>query len=170
MSPQLPRTSDPPELAPSQPSGASRCALSCIHTLEDSASGNSKRFAGHNAATLRRRLRAPAHPLFRDRWIATTVSVRRHLDAGHGRHLVDDLADQLASAHRPDADRSQLPVLILGLLAGATADIFDRRKLLIFWQAWMLGSVGLLAVLTFFGYVSPWTLLALTFCSTSALP
>ena len=51
---------------------------------------------------------------------------------------------------------ASLPVLLLGLLAGATADIFDRRKLLIFWQTWMLASVGTLAVLTFVGYVSPW--------------
>ncbi len=58
---------------------------------------------------------------------------------------------------------ASLPVLLLGLLAGATADIFDRRKLLIFWQAWMLGSVGILALLTFVGYVSPWALLAFTF-------
>jgi MFS family permease len=58
---------------------------------------------------------------------------------------------------------ASLPVLLLGLLAGATADIFDRRKLLIFWQAWMLGSVGVLAILTFVGYVSPWALLAFTF-------
>ena len=48
---------------------------------------------------------------------------------------------------------ASLPVLMLGLLAGATADIFDRRKLLIFWQAWMLGSVSILALLTFVGYV-----------------
>ena len=58
---------------------------------------------------------------------------------------------------------ASLPVLLLGLLAGATADIFDRRKLLIFWQAWMLASVGVLAVLTFVGYLSPWALLAFTF-------
>ncbi len=53
-------------------------------------------------------------------------------------------------------------MLLLGLLAGATADIFDRRKLLIFWQAWMLGSVAILAVLTLLGHVSPWTLLIFT--------
>ncbi len=58
---------------------------------------------------------------------------------------------------------ASLPVLLLGLLAGATADIFDRRRLLIFWQVWMLSSVGVLAVLTFLGHVSPWTLLAFTF-------
>ncbi len=58
---------------------------------------------------------------------------------------------------------ASLPVLILGLLAGATADIFDRKRLLIFWQAWMLVSVALLALLTFLGVISPWTLLLLTF-------
>jgi MFS family permease len=54
-------------------------------------------------------------------------------------------------------------VLLLGLLAGATADIFDRRRLLIFWQAWMLAAVALLSVLTFFDIISPWILLILTF-------
>jgi MFS family permease len=58
---------------------------------------------------------------------------------------------------------ASLPVLILGLLAGATADIYDRRRLLIFWQCWMLGSVAILAVLTFMGIVSPITLLLFTF-------
>ncbi len=57
---------------------------------------------------------------------------------------------------------ASLPVLLLGLLAGATADIFDRRKLLIFWQSWMLASVAVLAVLTLLGHVSPWTLLLFT--------
>ena len=58
---------------------------------------------------------------------------------------------------------ASLPVLLLGLLAGATADIYERRRLLIFWQAWMLGSVAVLAVLTFAGVVSPVMLLLLTF-------
>ncbi len=54
-------------------------------------------------------------------------------------------------------------MVILGLLAGATADIFDRRRLLIFWQAWMLTAVAILSVLTFFDIISPWILLILTF-------
>ena len=57
---------------------------------------------------------------------------------------------------------ASFPVLLLGLLAGATADIFDRRRLLLFWQIWMLASVSVLALLTFFGHVSPWALLAFT--------
>ncbi len=58
---------------------------------------------------------------------------------------------------------ASLPVLILGLLAGATADIYDRRRLLIFWQYWMLAAVAVLAILTFAGLVSPVTLLLFTF-------
>lgn len=101
--------------------------------------------------------------LFRDRWIASTIS-------SIGTWMQDTAGTWLMTVLTPSPllialmqTAASLPVLFLGLLAGATADIFDRRKLLIFWQAWMLGSVGILAVLTFFGYVSPWTLLALTF-------
>ncbi len=57
---------------------------------------------------------------------------------------------------------ASLPVLLLGLPAGANADMFDRRRLLIFWQSWMLGAVAILSVLTVAGVVSPWTLLTLT--------
>lgn len=58
---------------------------------------------------------------------------------------------------------ASLPVLLLGLPAGATADIFDRRRLLIFWQGWMLAAALVLCGLTFGGIISPWALLALTF-------
>jgi MFS family permease len=58
---------------------------------------------------------------------------------------------------------ASLPVLFLGLLAGATADIYERRRLLIFWQCWMLASVAVLAVLTFIGVITPVTLLLFTF-------
>jgi MFS family permease len=101
--------------------------------------------------------------LFRDRWIASTVSsVGTWMQDTAGTWLMTSLtASPLLIALMQTA--ASLPVLLLGLLAGATADIFDRRKLLIFWQAWMLGSVGILAILTFVGYVSPWALLAFTF-------
>jgi MFS family permease len=101
--------------------------------------------------------------LFRDRWIASTISsVGTWMQDTAGTWFMTSLtASPLLIALMQTA--ASLPVLILGLLAGATADIFDRRKLLIFWQAWMLTSVGVLAILTFLGYVSPWTLLALTF-------
>ncbi len=101
-------------------------------------------------------------PLFRDRWIASTVSsVGTWMQDTAGTWLMTSLtASPLLIALMQTA--ASLPVLLLGLLAGATADIFDRRKLLIFWQSWMLGSVSLLAVFTFLGHISPWSLLAFT--------
>ena len=101
--------------------------------------------------------------LFRDRWIASTISsVGTWMQDTAGTWLMTVLTvSPLLIALMQTA--ASLPVLLFGLLAGATADIFDRRKLLIFWQAWMLGSVAILALLTFLGHISPWTLLAFTF-------
>jgi MFS family permease len=102
-------------------------------------------------------------PLFRDRWIASTVS-------GVGTWMQDTAATWLMAVLTTSPllvalmqTAASLPVLVLGLFAGATADIYDRRRLLIFWQAWMLVSVAILAVLTFTGVVSPFTLLFFTF-------
>ncbi|SNT40160.1 Predicted arabinose efflux permease, MFS family [Granulicella rosea] len=102
-------------------------------------------------------------PLFRDRWIASTVSsLGTWMQDTAGTWLMTSLtASPLLIALMQTA--ASLPVLFLGLLAGATADIFDRRRLLIFWQGWMLGSVAILALLTFLGHISPWALLAFTF-------
>jgi MFS family permease len=58
---------------------------------------------------------------------------------------------------------ASMPVLLLGLFAGATADIFERRKLLIFWQAWQMVAVAIMAILALFGVISPIALLGLTF-------
>lgn len=58
---------------------------------------------------------------------------------------------------------ASLPVTLLGLPAGATADIFDRRRLLIGWSWWMLAIAAVLAVLTLFGWINPAVLLVLTF-------
>ena len=56
-----------------------------------------------------------------------------------------------------------LPVFLLGLPAGALADIFDRRRLLIVSQSWMLLTALWLAVLSFADLIAPWSLLFLTF-------
>ena len=58
---------------------------------------------------------------------------------------------------------TSLPVFLVGLPAGAVADIFDRRRLLLWTQGWMLVVVGILAVVTFAGFMTAWLLLALTF-------
>lgn len=101
--------------------------------------------------------------LFRDRWIASTVSsIGTWMQDTAGTWLMTVLTTSpLLIALMQTA--ASLPVLLLGLLAGATADIFDRRKLLIFWQAWMLVAVALLTIFTFLGHISPLALLAFTF-------
>jgi MFS family permease len=104
-----------------------------------------------------------SEPHFRDLWIASTVS-------NLGSWMQDTAGTWLMTVLTPSPllialmqTAASLPVVLLGLVAGATADIFDRRRLLIFWQAWMLTAVAILAVLTFFNIISPWVLLTLTF-------
>jgi len=100
--------------------------------------------------------------LFRNLWIASTIS-------NLGGWMQDTAGTWLMTLLTPSPllialmqTAASLPVVVLGLLAGATADIFDRRRLLLFWQAWMLGAVALLSLLTFFNVISPWVLLSLT--------
>ncbi len=103
------------------------------------------------------------HPLFRNRWIASIISnLGSWMQDTAGTWLMTALtASPLLIALMQTA--ASLPVLLLGFLAGATADRFDRRHLLIFWQAWMLVSVMVLSILTIIGIVSPGELLILTF-------
>src|SRR3954471_16950894 len=82
--------------------------------------------------------------LFRNLWIASTIS-------NLGGWMQDTAGTWLMTLLTPSPllialmqTAASLPILVLGLLAGATADIFDRRRLLIFWQAWMLVSVAIL--------------------------
>ncbi|MCL4501203.1 MAG: MFS transporter, partial [Deltaproteobacteria bacterium] len=56
-----------------------------------------------------------------------------------------------------------LPMFMLSLPAGALADIVDRRRLLLFTQAWMTAASALLGVLTLAGLTTPWLLLTFTF-------
>jgi len=58
---------------------------------------------------------------------------------------------------------SSLPFFLLALPAGSAGDIFDRRKLVLATESWMMGVAVLLVVLTISGLMSPWLLLVLTF-------
>src|ERR1700722_2885483 len=55
-----------------------------------------------------------------------------------------------------------LPFFLLALPAGALGDIFDRRKLILGTETWMLGVAVVLTVATVFGVMTPWLLLLLT--------
>jgi MFS family permease len=58
---------------------------------------------------------------------------------------------------------SMLPILLLALPSGALADTFDRRRMLIAVQVWMLVVAIALAALTAAGHMPPALLLTLTF-------
>ena len=93
-------------------------------------------------------------PAFRNLWLASIVSnVGGWMQDTAGTWLMTSLTGSpLLIALMQTA--ASLPVLFLGFVAGATADIFDRRRLLVFWQTWMLASVALLSILTLAGIVS----------------
>ena len=58
---------------------------------------------------------------------------------------------------------ANLPYFLMGLIAGALADIADRRRLLIIAQVLMLASAGTLGVSTLLHLTTPWILLGLSF-------
>jgi len=58
---------------------------------------------------------------------------------------------------------SSLPFFFVAAVAGAVGDVVDRRKLVLFTETWMVLASIAITVLTIFGAMSPWLLLALTF-------
>lgn len=56
-----------------------------------------------------------------------------------------------------------LPVLLLGIPCGVLADLFDRRRLLIIAQCWMMAAALLMALVAGLGKMSPSSLLILLF-------
>src|SRR6478736_3989242 len=51
---------------------------------------------------------------------------------------------------------SALPFFLLALPAGAIGDIVDRRKLILFTEAWMVCAAVALAAVTLAGVITPW--------------
>jgi MFS family permease len=104
-----------------------------------------------------------AYKMFRALWIASVASNigtwMQNVGAGW---LMTELSPSPLYVALVQTATS-LPVFLLGVPAGALADIFDRRKLLIFTQAFMAFAAGLLGWLTFMGKVSPIVLLLTTF-------
>lgn len=74
----------------------------------------------------------------------------------------------LVERHSPDVivalvqTASLGPTLLLGLFAGALADLFDRRRLLIFLQSYAVVVAMALAVVTYLGCLTPTSLLMFT--------
>ncbi len=101
-------------------------------------------------------------PLFRNLWTADLVSDVGSFMQGVGAAwlMVQQGAGPLLISLVQTA--SALPFFLLALPAGALGDIFDRRKLILCTEAWMLAVTTLLAALTMLHRISPWMLLLLT--------
>lgn len=54
---------------------------------------------------------------------------------------------------------SALPFFLLVLPAVAIGDIVDRRKLILYTEAWMVAAAVVLAAVTISGVITPWMLL-----------
>lgn len=104
-----------------------------------------------------------ALPVFRALWIAALVSNLGTLMQGVAAAW---LMTSLTTSAAPVAlltTAGSLPLFLVGLPAGALADVVDRRWLVLVTQVWMLLVAALLAGMTAIDWMNPWLLLALTF-------
>ncbi|MGB8129329.1 MAG: MFS transporter [Candidatus Angelobacter sp.] len=102
-------------------------------------------------------------PLFRSLWIAAVISYTgswmQNVATGW---LMTSLTSSPMWVALVQVAVS-LPVLLIALPAGALADIFDRRKFLLFTQASMVAAATVLGAMTLTGTVTPEILLVFTF-------
>ncbi|WP_417620680.1 MFS transporter [Parasphingorhabdus sp.] len=102
-------------------------------------------------------------PLYRGIWIANLLSNLGFLIQSVGASW---LMLELTSSPRMVAlvqTSITLPIMLLALFAGAVADNLDRRRVMLTAQCFMLTVSVLLALLTYFGFASPYMLLTFTF-------
>ncbi len=102
------------------------------------------------------------HTTFRSLWLASVFSnIGTWIQATATAWLMTSLtASPLMVSLVQTA--SSLPIFLLVLPAGALADMFDRRRLILCTQMWMLAAAASLGVLTATGHIHPWSLLAFT--------
>ncbi|MEO7384450.1 MAG: MFS transporter, partial [Novosphingobium sp.] len=119
--------------------------------------------------SLRDRLTAPGHtftpfryPAFRAIWTANLFSAIGSSVQSVGAAW---LMTELTTSHRMIAmvqASVTLPIMLLGVFAGAIADNYDRRRVMLAAQTGMLVASGLLAALTYANTIGPMELLAFT--------
>jgi MFS family permease len=107
---------------------------------------------------------------FRRLWATTLLSNLGALIQGVGASWMmviiaqsDDMVALVQAA-------TTLPIMIFSLAAGALADSFDRRRLMLVAQGSMMAVSVALAILAIAGQITPWLLLAFTFllgCGTA---
>jgi MFS family permease len=110
------------------------------------------------------------HSTFRALWTATLASnlggLVQAVGAGWLMTTISNSDDMVALVQAA----TTLPVMIFSLAAGALADNFDRRNIMLTAQTIMMLVSAILAIFAFAGLLSPWLLLAFTFfigCGTA---
>lgn len=103
------------------------------------------------------------HPIFRNVWIASTLSNLGGLIQSVGAAWL-----MISIAGSPDMvalvqASLTLPVVLLSLVSGAMADNFDRRKVMLGAQVFLFGVSVALMLCAWSGWITPWLLLAFTF-------
>ena len=102
------------------------------------------------------------YPAFRAIWIANLASnVGSMVQAVGAAWLMTELTPQHRLIALVQASNT-LPIMLLGLFAGAIADNYDRRRVMIAAQSAMLVVSAVLALLAWRGLVGPYLLLAMT--------
>ena len=102
------------------------------------------------------------YPAFRAIWIANLFSsLGAQIQSVGAAWLMTDLSH---SHHMVALVQSSttIPIMLFGVFAGAIADNFDRRRVMLAAQLGMFFTSALLALLTWQDMVSPWLLLAIT--------
>jgi MFS family permease len=109
-------------------------------------------------------------PVFREIWLASLASNLGGLIQSVGAAwLMTSIAGSADMVALVQASVT-LPVMIFSLASGAVADTLDRRKVMLAAQTFMLIVSMLLALCTYAGLITPWTLLGFTFllgCGTA---
>ncbi|HEX7751627.1 MAG TPA: MFS transporter [Novosphingobium sp.] len=103
------------------------------------------------------------YPAFRAIWIANLwSSLGATIQSVGAAWMMTDLAPSQHHLVALVQASATIPIMLLGVPAGAIADNFDRRRVMLTAQIAMLIVSALLAVLTWQGLVTPYLLLALT--------
>ena len=103
------------------------------------------------------------HETFRILWLATLASNLGGLVQSVGAGwLMTELTDSYNMVALVQASVT-LPIMLFSLVAGAMADNYDRRVIMVVAQCGMATVSVALAVLAFLGLLNPWLLLTFTF-------
>ncbi len=110
------------------------------------------------------------HDIFRTIWIASLASNFGGLIQTVGAAWLMTSISSSANMVALVQASTSLPIMMFSLVSGALADNFDRRRIMLVAQCFMLTVSAVLTVCAYLGIITPWLLLLFTFligCGTA---